>query len=74
MNKKNIFCCFLFILLLLLLSTELLFAQCSMCKATVETSGGKETAKNLNDSILYLMVFPYLLMAFIGFLLYKKLK
>jgi len=73
MNKKRNYY-FTITLLLILLYPDLLIAQCSMCKAAVETSEGQEAAKSLNNSILYLMVFPYLLMAFIGFLLYKKLK
>ncbi len=45
-------------------------AQCAMCKAVVE-SGNPSEAEGLNSGILYLMVFPYLL---IGTLLYFIVK
>lgn len=41
-------------------------AQCAMCKAVVE-SGDVSQAEGLNTGILYLMVFPYLL---VGALIY----
>ena len=41
-----------------------LSAQCAMCKATAQTDleGGAGVADGLNSGILYLMLFPYLLM------------
>ena len=45
-------------------------AQCAMCKAVVE-SGDPSQAEGLNSGILYLMVFPYLL---VGTLLYFIVK
>ena len=51
--KKVVF--FLFILL-----PYITRAQCAMCKAVVE-SGDVSQAEGLNTGILYLMVFPYLL-------------
>ena len=45
-------------------------AQCAMCKAVVE-SGDPSQAEGLNSGILYLMVFPYLL---VGTLLYFIIK
>ena len=35
-------------------------AQCAMCKAVVE-SGNESVAEGLNTGIVYLMIFPYLL-------------
>ncbi|HEY9168939.1 MAG TPA: hypothetical protein VIN72_05590 [Lutibacter sp.] len=52
----------------ILLSIILLFvihtadAQCAMCRAVVE-SGSSSEAAGLNSGILYLMSFPYILMA-----------
>ena len=45
------------------------WSQCAMCKAVVESDmeNGGTTAAGLNSGILYLMVFPYLLIATIGF-------
>lgn len=49
-------------------------AQCAMCASTVESSiqGGDNTAKGLNDGIMYLLAAPYLAVAALGFLWYKK--
>ena len=32
------------------------FLQCSMCRAVLETGADAETAKSLNDGIVYLMI------------------
>lgn len=52
-----------------------LFAQCAMCKASVETNvsvDGIGFAAKLNAGILYLFVTPYLLAVVIGYLWYIK--
>jgi len=62
-----------FVLSLVLFSTEI-YAQCAMCTATVESnlkSGGTE-GSGLNGGIMYLLAVPYLAMAAIGILWYKK--
>jgi hypothetical protein len=49
-------------------------AQCAMCTATVETnnaSGGGAT-KGLNNGIMYLLAAPYLAVAIVGYIWYKK--
>ncbi len=53
-------------------------AQCSMCKAVAESDlkGGGTAAAGLNSGILYLMMFPYLLIGIVAFSYYyyrKKL-
>ena len=48
-------------------------AQCAMCKAVVE-SGDAEMAEGLNNGIVYLMAFPYILVGVAGYFLYKKMK
>ena len=45
-------------------------AQCAMCKAVVE-SGDAEVAQGLNDGIVYLMIFPYLLIGALLYFIYK---
>lgn len=42
-------------------------AQCAMCKAAVESSQGQKNsvAGGINQGIIYLMVIPYFLLAFI---------
>lgn len=51
-------------------------AQCAMCRAVAETShdGGSSVADGLNSGIMYLMVFPYILMGAVGFAIYKHKK
>ena len=41
-----------------------------MCKAVVE-SGDKGMAEGVNDGIMYLMLFPYILVAALGYALYR---
>ena len=55
------------ILLALVLLPMLGEAQCSMCKASVESSMGQKNsvAGGINQGILYLMAVPYLLIAFV---------
>lgn len=71
MNRliKNISLLFFF-----LLSSEIIKAQCAMCKAVVESESesGGAIAKGVNSGILYLMAFPYLLVGIVGFLIYKN--
>lgn len=45
-------------------------AQCAMCKAVVE-SGDKGMAEGVNDGIMYLMIFPYVLVGALGYALYR---
>jgi hypothetical protein len=63
------------IIFLLLFFIRLSFyAQCAMCKAVVESdlAAGGETAKGINNGILYLMAIPYLLIGVVGYLIYKN--
>ena len=56
----------------LLFSADI-FAQCAMCRAVVE-QGGEEVAEGINSGIVYLMAFPYLLIAVAMFLFYRNWK
>lgn len=49
-------------------------AQCAMCRAALESSDGGIKAEAVNDGIVYLMVFPYLLVALVGYAVYKLRK
>lgn len=46
-------------------------AQCAMCRASLESEGNVAKAEAVNDGIVYLMVIPYVLVALIGFIIYK---
>ena len=47
-------------------------AQCAMCRAVLETQDGQSAAKGINNGIVYLMAFPYLLMAGVGYFIWKS--
>lgn len=63
-----------FVLLFLLLLPSLAEAQCAMCRAVLESEGSQSAAKGINDGILYLMVFPYLLIGGIAYFIYRSFK
>jgi len=62
---------FLFVSLFLLGEAS---AQCSMCRAVLESGDAKETAKGINNGIIYLMAIPYVLVAFVGYQIFKLIK
>ncbi len=45
-------------------------SQCAMCKAVVE-NGDAEVAQGLNDGIMYLMAFPYILVGLLFYFIYR---
>lgn len=59
------------VVILFILSIQIVNAQCAMCKAVVESSNGSE-AEGLNSGILYLMVFPYLLVGALFYFIIKS--
>lgn len=61
----------LFVLILILFST-VSDAQCAMCRAALESEEGGQKAKAVNDGIVYLMAFPYLLVGILGYVIYKS--
>lgn len=53
------------------------YAQCAMCRASVEnnvSNGDTSIGAGLNNGILYLFIMPYLLAAVIGYFWYKSAK
>ncbi|MDO9273930.1 MAG: hypothetical protein Q7T92_00085 [Lutibacter sp.] len=56
--------------IIFLFSIQMANAQCAMCKAVVE-SGNPSEAEGLNSGILYLMIFPYILVAALFFFIIK---
>ena len=58
--------------MLFLLSSFTIEAQCAMCRAVLESGENQETARGVNNGIMYLMVFPYLLIGVIGFAIYRS--
>lgn len=64
---------FLFIFILLIPFNEI-DAQCAMCRAALESSTDNSRAEGINEGIVYLMAFPYLLMGGLGYIIYRKFK
>lgn len=58
------------ILLLLVLVSVPAEAQCAMCRAVLESEEGQQTAKGINNGIVYLMAIPYVLIGGLGFFLF----
>jgi hypothetical protein len=46
-------------------------AQCAMCRAALSGDSNVKKAEAVNNGIVYLMVIPYLLVAIIGYLIYR---
>lgn len=67
--KKNAFYSLVF-----LLGTITANAQCAMCRAALESSDGSIKGEAVNDGIVYLMIFPYLLVGLVGFAVYRLRK
>ena len=60
---------FFLIFLLFFLETN---AQCAMCRAVLESEEGQTTAEGINNGIVYLMAIPYMLVAGLGYFIYRK--
>ncbi len=57
----------------LLFVSNIIPAQCAMCKAVVE-NGNADVAEGINNGITYLMAFPYILIGLLFFALYRHRK
>lgn len=64
---------YLFFIFFLLFSIEG-FAQCAMCRAALETEETGNQAAAVNDGIVYLMAFPYLLLLVGGIIIFRIMK
>ena len=47
-------------------------AQCAMCRAVLESEESQTAAEGINNGIIYLMAIPYILIAGIGYIIYRK--
>ena len=46
-------------------------AQCAMCRAALQNTENAVQAEAVNDGIVFLMIVPYLLVALVGYGVYK---
>jgi len=63
---------FFLLLILVVLFSYSGEAQCAMCRAVIESEENGEMAKGINNGIIYLMVFPYILVGGIGYIIYRS--
>lgn len=70
-NKTNTIRLTLVLLTLVNLLSFDSFAQCAMCRAALESSGNAAKAEAVNEGIVFLMAIPYIIVAGIGFVVYK---
>ena len=65
---------FFYLLVLFMVCSQNMQAQCAMCRASLESTGDVSQAQAVNDGIVYLMIVPYVLVALIGFAVYKMFR
>jgi len=53
---------------------NIISAQCAMCRAVLESEADGSSAEAINDGIMYLMIWPYLLVGVVGFVIYRMMK
>lgn len=46
-------------------------AQCAMCRAALESGEDSAQAEAVNDGIVYLMAFPYIMVAIVFYVVYR---
>ena len=63
-----------FLMVLFFLFSTVASAQCAMCRAALGGEANKAQAQAVNDGIVYLMVIPYVLVAAIGYAVYRMRK
>lgn len=62
------------VFLMLMFGSQMMNAQCAMCRAVLESEGNVETAEGINNGIVYLMAIPYVLVAVLFYFVYQKMK
>lgn len=64
------------LILLAIISTLNVVAQCPMCKTSLEEArkNGTQVGSSLNDGILYLLVLPYTIAMVFGFIYWRNQK
>lgn len=72
--KSNRLLNIILLLVVFLLCTIDSQAQCAMCRAVLESQEDNSAAKGINNGIMYLMAFPYLLVGGIGVAIYRHRK
>ena len=66
---------FSLLVVLIVVASNVIDAQCAMCKATAESATenvDKGIGEGLNAGIVYLMLIPYVLLATVGLVFFRK--
>jgi len=63
-----------FLTILTITTSSITNAQCAMCRAALESTGDNGMAEGINNGIVFLMAIPYILVAVIGYLIYRLIK
>jgi len=72
-NAKNLIIILLTLVFVIFMIPEISSAQCAMCRATIEANIAEreDLASGLNLGILYLAIFPYLLIGGVAYFWYR---
>lgn len=62
------------LIIFFLLTADLIWSQCAMCKAIIEGGDNETMAQGVNNGITYLMIFPYLLVGVLAYFLVRYRK
>lgn len=73
MCTKKTFTYYLILVFCFLFSVDGI-AQCAMCRAALETEETGLQAEAVNDGIVYLMAFPYILLLVCGVVIFRIMK
>ncbi len=63
-----------FLMILFLSLTTTVDAQCSMCRAVLESEADGKVAEGINNGILYLMAIPYVIVGGLFYFVYRKMR
>lgn len=71
---KKVIYFILFVLMLSASNAPVASAQCAMCTINAEqgAKNGNTQTKGINNGVIYLMVMPYIMVAALGILWYKR--
>ncbi len=61
-------------LIIILITQVNSFSQCSMCRAVLESEADQSAAEGINNGIVYLMAFPYVLVGGVLYFVYRSFK
>ena len=61
-----------YLFFLAFITSAISFGQCAMCRAQLESMEDNSMAEGVNDGIVFLMLAPYVLLAIVGYAIYRN--